>query len=1012
MSKFDSAVNFTYNVIVSPFKLGFWAWKKVRSNKDAVVRNDSCPCFKEIPVVADTSKIDAAWPPAPHPVEALSVHDLFAANGNLIRELCYASKLSEEEIERFLLPVISNLAMIVHLVPASEYDHHQGYGGLFTHSLEVAYYAANEAKNTIFDRSAPPKVIHLTTRRWILTAILAALCHDIGKVFTDVTITASDGRHWPATQPILTWLRRNKIESYYISFRPGRKHNAHKIASHMKSTMLIPSLTLEFLSIGGYGEVMEDEFSRALLHGKEGGLIGRILDNADGSSRYRDQIRQRQIRPEFKNVSHPQADQLLRAIRILIQHAIWTTNADVKSRVFNTKQGCFIAWSEEIAGEARNQASSMGYVSLPSDFMKLASVLVDANVAVRNSDEISNTQNIFWRVTPIVLGTTQVNCIKLSDPNFIFDAVPPARIEAIVEGQAVDEETRNAWITQWKFMPVQRISRNEEVEMGYTEDFIESLAKDAEEHLREAEELERSIKDYNDVSTGDDWVPQAPMTEHPTTEENPASISEADIQSVTPQNDQNDLKSSDDDFASAMADFDDDDDVVDDEIHDSPVQQPQNLPDEERNEHTPITPAESAPVSKSEEQRPLVGLRRQKQAATLKPSNDQADESPSLKQSHDKASTEINLSIVMADVDDFDNAENDDFAESGQKGGALKASVSTQATNEDSLRASQKQSGSENESAEFNMSALLGDEDDDVEVISNGTTRPSQPHQRRSSSDSNRDTQSEGVSSASKLEAQDEMSEETVPANDDFEKSQAAVEPIESIGSIDWGTYADLDGNAPFDDDMPEVNTGEQAHLPTGNQRSPVQLNGEDQAHESAVQTVQTEQGDTPEMVPVPVVFFNQPIDHEGRPVVHPTAKSVTGSRKPSPGHFKDKETAAPEMLDEDKEGMDAEDKRKHNRGRPPMRSEADRQYEEAEHLVKDMTTQMEHGMGLFIEETLTLDYASGLLGTSSKAFEQAVRDLGIDEFLVEMILEKQSISDIRPRIEWNRKDGKILFVR
>ena len=228
------------------------------------------------------------------------------------------------------------------------------------------------------------------------------------------------------------------------------------------------------------------------------------------------------------------------------------------------------------------------------------------------------------------------------------------------------------------------------------------------------------------------------------------------------------------------------------------------------------------------------------------------------------------------------------------------------------------------------------------------------------------------------------------------------------IEFIDWGAYADLDGNVPFDDDMSETSAGEHAYLPTGNQRSPVQLNGEEQAHESSVQTVQ---GDTHEMVPVPVVFFNQPIDHEGRPV-HPTAKSGTASRKPSPGHFKDKETEAPEMLDEDEEAMDAEDKRKHNRGRPPMRSEADRQYEEAEHLVKDMTTQMEHGMGLFIEETLTLDYASGLLGTSSKAFEQAVRDLGIDEFLVEMILEKQSISDIRPRIEWNRKDGKILFVR
>ena len=286
MNLFDQTINAVYNVVISPVTLSCWLFRQLpfRKKKTVEILDDACPKFSEIPAEAETDKIDAAWPPAPHPVEALSVHDLFRANGKLIRDLCYATTLSEEEAENFLLPVIANLARIVHLTPASEYDHHQGYGGLFTHSLEVAYYDDNDAKTTIFDRSASPKDLYLNKRRWILTAVLAALAHDIGKVFTDMEITAPNGQHWVQDEPIVDWLRKNGIKSYYISFRPGREHNAHKSASLANSGMLIPKETFTFLGLTGYGEQMLKEFRNALLEGKEGGLIGKILDNADGLS--------------------------------------------------------------------------------------------------------------------------------------------------------------------------------------------------------------------------------------------------------------------------------------------------------------------------------------------------------------------------------------------------------------------------------------------------------------------------------------------------------------------------------------------------------------------------------------------------------------------------------------------------------------------------------------------------------------------------------------------------------
>lgn len=489
MSAVDSAINLAYNITVAPFRLTGRILTFAGILKSDRADADACPLFADIPSTAETDKIDAAWPPAPHPVDALSVQDLIRANGKLIRDLCYATTLSEEESQKYLLPVITNLARIVHLTPASEYDHHQGYGGLFTHTLEVAYYAANNAKTAIFDRSASPEELYRNKRRWILTAVLAALLHDIGKPFTDMEITAADGRHWVQDEPIVDWLRKNRIASYYISFRPNREHNRHKAAALANAAMLIPKETFTFLGLTGYGEKMQQELRSAVLEGRNGGLIGRILDNADGLSRAVDGLRQRKIRPEFKNVAHPQGDQILKAVRVLIQSAKWTTNRDEKSRVFNTRQGCFIVWGEEAAKEVRSQALDMGFESLPSDFLRLASVLADAGAALRNSDEISNTHNIFWRVTPIVAGNAQFECIRLADPQLVFDATPPAAMEAIVEGLTVDQVTKDAWVRRWKFLPVQRLTRAEEEEMGYSDEYIKSLTEAAEESLRESEEL-------------------------------------------------------------------------------------------------------------------------------------------------------------------------------------------------------------------------------------------------------------------------------------------------------------------------------------------------------------------------------------------------------------------------------------------------------------------------------------------------------------------------------------------
>ena len=1104
----DQTINAVYNVVISPVTLSCWLYRHLpfKKKKTVEILDDACPKFSEIPTEAETDKIDAAWPPAPHPVEALSVHDLFRANGKLIRDLCYATTLSEEEAENFLLPVIANLARIVHLTPASEYDHHQGYGGLFTHSLEVAYYAANDAKTTIFDRSASPKDLYLNKRRWILTAVLAALAHDIGKPFTDMEITAPNGQHWVQDEPIVDWLRKNGIKSYYISFRPGREHNAHKSASLANNGMLIPKETFTFLGLTGYGEQMLKEFRNALLEGKEGGLIGKILDNADGLSRRVDQLRQRKIRPEFKNVAHPQGDQLLKAIRVLIQHAFWTTNRDRDSRVFNTKQGCYIVWSEDVVAQARAQALDMGFESLPSDMLRLATVLVDASAAIRNSDEVSNTHNVFWRVTPIVLGNMQVDCIRLADPQLIFDATPPAAIEAIVEGLAVDDVTKKAWIDRWKFLPVQRISREEEEATGYTEDYVNALALEAEEHLREREEIDESIRRevwgdmfegdrrYEDAvvsGDGDDAAgsgTQAADGEAAGTDSDLSPVSKSEAQNVN-ENDGSDG------FAG----------VLPGGMRERGNRKGQT--NQKKLKDQKVQSDQSASTG-SLAGRVLNGLSSVSEARGGAADVDSGTAS---------ATTPAETANSVSDADVADNvlpeskagrhaAETRSKALEGAGGAGLPSREShpresatsdaeaTRPIREDGQGApdrherkpAQKTTASFDESG-FDMGALLGGsmassakdgeathqhiaEDRGVQETtgdkssSNAKAGPMPINASNGSDDVNRTTVSRsevhignkapgsaaGIDvidasygaqtgphdSAVESDAEDAHAAQQVPGSLEAEGPEASLEPGNLSDVNDCIEYEDM----PIDDEDAARMSGRTA----GGASSSYGLNEDDEEAylygdvevEDADMEIEAETfpGDAGEDVVAETaatsddevlpsddkpayqtVYFNEPLDDDGKPLLRNRGQAMNEEdESSSSGRLK---TTQDDAQNASREGLPATGRDKPASKKEPAparsggRSDVDQAYALAEDMVESMQSQMERGFGIWLSDGVTTDSLTGFWRTSSSSFEAAIVEGGVDEDLVEMVIDKKISGNVRPRIEWDRKAGNVLLV-
>lgn len=1113
----DQTINAVYNVVISPVTLSCWLYRHLpfKKKKTVEILDDACPKFSEIPTEAETDKIDAAWPPAPHPVEALSVHDLFRANGKLIRDLCYATTLSEEESEKFLLPVITNLARIVHLTPASEYDHHQGYGGLFTHSLEVAYYAANDAKTTIFDRSASPKELHQNKRRWILTAVLTALTHDIGKAFTDMDITAPNGQHWVQDEPIVDWLRKNGIKSYYISFRPGREHNAHKSASLANSGMLIPKETFTFLGLTGYGEQMLKEFRNALLEGKEGGLIGKILDNADGLSRRVDQLRQRKIRPEFKNVAHPQGDQLLKAIRVLIQHAFWTTNRDRDSRVFNTKQGCYIVWSEDVVAQARAQALDMGFESLPSDMLRLATVLVDAGAAIRNSDEVSNTHNVFWRVTPIVLGNMQVDCIRLADPQLIFDATPPAAIEAIVEGLAVDDVTKKAWIDRWKFLPVQRISREEEEATGYTEDYVNALALEAEEHLREREEIDESIRRevWGDMFEGDRRYEDAVV-----------SGEGDDAAGSGTQADEDEAVGTDSDLSSSPVSESEAQNVNENDGSDGfagvlpgGMRERGNRKGQTNQKKLKDQKVQSDPSAGtgSLAGRVLNGLSSVSEARGGAAGVDAGTASASA-----ATTTPAGTANSVSDADVADNAlpeskagrhaaETRSKALEGAGGAGLPSREShpgesatsdaeaTRPIREDGQGApdrherkpAQKTTASFDESG-FDMGALLGgsmaSSAKDVEAThqhiaedrgvqettgdkssSNAKAGPdvgSMPiNASNGSDDVNRTTvsrsevhignkapgsaagidvidasygaQTDPHDSAEESNAEDAHAAQQVPGS--LEGPEASLEPGNVYADVnDCIEYEDM---AIDDEDAARMSGGT-----AGGASSSYGLNEDDEEAylygdvevEDADMEIEAETfpGDAGEDVVAEAVvasddkvqpsddnpayqtvYFNEPLDDNGKPLLRNRRQAMNeedGSS--SSGHLK---TTQDGVQNTSREGLPATGRGKPVSKKEPAparsggRSDVDQAYALAEDMVESMQSQMERGIGIWLSDGVTTDSLTGFWRTSSSSFAAAIVESGVDEDLVEMVIDKKISGNVRPRIEWDRKAGNVLLV-
>lgn len=217
----------------------------------------------------------------------VSLDAVIAYNAGAVRALFAAVGLSQEELDKYLLPTIRRVAAMVHLLPASGGYHHKECGGLLEHSLEVAWKAAQNGKRAYFsdDPANPNKAEN--QRKWLLATVLGALCHDCGKVLSDVAVrdAALTGDKYPAFTgtSLAEWLEGKGCRRYYVYWKGNGKEHENQLVHLYRD--LIPVETNRYLGDMISGDLAE-YFRMKLPKGKM--VLNDIITEADAESTARD----------------------------------------------------------------------------------------------------------------------------------------------------------------------------------------------------------------------------------------------------------------------------------------------------------------------------------------------------------------------------------------------------------------------------------------------------------------------------------------------------------------------------------------------------------------------------------------------------------------------------------------------------------------------------------------------------------------------------------------------------
>jgi len=322
-----------------------------------------------------------AYPRMGPAVPSVPPRMLLVTQDALIRTLRQASSLANEDFDRFMLPTIERYAEYVHLLPASEYDHHADLGGLFRHGLEVALNASRGAEGKEFALNEVPSVRKFQLSRWRACAMLGGMLHDLGKAVIDVGAKDVSGEKiWnPHVQSLWDWITESRVDHYMIHWRELRRHKEHDAISATALVRIIPDETMRWLGEYG-GRAAYDAMLLALTGSTDrNNPLIEVIKQADQASVAADRAEaQRRLASVGEAGSRSNAAQLVRAMRDLVLKGAWQVNTP-GNIVWHTAGGLYVMYPQ-CAKEVVESLREAGTTALPNDPPVILEILREAGV--------------------------------------------------------------------------------------------------------------------------------------------------------------------------------------------------------------------------------------------------------------------------------------------------------------------------------------------------------------------------------------------------------------------------------------------------------------------------------------------------------------------------------------------------------------------------------------------------------------------------------------------------------
>lgn len=347
---------------------------------------------------------------------------------------------NEALLNEHYIPAMLRLAALVQLLPASQAHHHRGAGGMLRHSLEVGLWALQQTEGKLIRGVITPQQRRVIEPRWKLTVFLAGICHDLGKLVTDISVTDRESTlMWrPYKRGLYDWAIEHKVNNYFLHWNDGRGKKHVGVSSTLTPLVVSPE-TMDWISTGSTDAWV---WLIESLNNNPGATnqIHNFVVKADQLSVERD-LKSMGVAMAGYEIGVPVERYLTDIMRRLVQEGIWRIN-EPSARVWNLEGVTYLVWptaGEEIARRTRDE----DIPGLPKTADGILDMMVEREIAFMRDDE----SDPFYYISPDVITekipAMRMKAIRLRDQALI-SSMPIAPIPGKVHSSKTDEDRADA----------------------------------------------------------------------------------------------------------------------------------------------------------------------------------------------------------------------------------------------------------------------------------------------------------------------------------------------------------------------------------------------------------------------------------------------------------------------------------------------------------------------------------------------------------------------------------------